>query len=122
MKIHVQYNYDKHDEIGSVHTLSYYLNKGKTEEWLLNAIAERNKEVGWEMHKYIEVPAEIENLFRFMLGENEYKWYHDVEHVYQKLKDAEHDLDSMRDDCFHMSEYIEGVIKEVKELIPEDEE
>ena len=122
MKIHVQYNYDKHDEVGSVHTLSYYLNKGKTEEWLLNAIAERNKEVGWEMHKCIEVPAEVESLFRFMLGENEYKWYHDIEHVYQRLKDAEHDLDSMRDDCFHMSEYIEGVIKEVKELIPEDEE
>lgn len=121
MKIHVTYNSDNREEISSVHTLSFYLAKGKTEEWFLNAIAERNKEVGWEMHKYIEIPAEVENLFRFVLGENEYKRYHNIEDVYDMLKDVEHDLDSMREDCFHMSEYVERAIKDVEKLLPEED-
>ena len=69
----------------------------------------------------MEVSDEMEAVLRFALGENEYKAYSDITDVYNKLREAVDDLDSMREDCFHMSEYLESTVKKVRELVPEED-
>jgi len=69
----------------------------------------------------MEVSEEMEAAMRFALGENEYKAYRDITEVFNKLKDIKSDLDSMREDCYDMSRYVEDTIKEVVELVPEED-
>lgn len=45
-KIYVNYDFDDHNRIRGVQTLSYYTDKGKTETEIDFAMHERNKEYG----------------------------------------------------------------------------
>lgn len=121
MKIYINYDYEEHDRIRSIQTLEYWTAKGKTEQQLDEAVAKRNAEVGWQMYRTMEVSDDMKSVLRFALGENEYKSYADITAVYNKLREVETDLDSMREDCFHMSEWVESTIKEVRELVPEED-
>lgn len=121
MKIYICYDYEDHNRICSVQTLGYFLAKGKTEEQIDKLVAKRNKEVGFDIFRAMEVSEEMEAVMRFALGENEYKAYRDITEVYDKLKNIELDLDSMRDDCYGMSRYVEDTIKKVVELVPEED-
>lgn len=121
MKIYVNYDCDDHNRIRGVQTLSYYLDKGKTEADIDKAVEERNKECGWELFRTFEVSDEMEAVFRFMLGEKEYKRLADITALYEKLKDIKDDVDSMRDDTYQMSEYLESTIKNVEKLVPEED-
>ena len=121
MKIYISYDYDEHTRIRSVQTLDYWLAKNKTEQDIDAAVVKRNAEEGWQMFRSLEVSDEIAAVLRFALGENGYKYYSDITDVYNKLREIENDLDSMRDDCFHMSEVVESTVKQVRELVPEDE-
>ena len=121
MKIYVTYDSEDHNMVRSVRTLSYFEKKGKTEEEIDAAVIDRNKEYGWTVFRTFEVNDELENVFRFMLGENEYKRCTDITDVYDKLNDIKNDIDSIRDDVFHMNEYLESVIDDIKELVPEED-
>lgn len=121
MKIYINYDYEEHDRIRSIQTLGYWTAKGKTEQQLDEAVAKRNAEVGWQMYRTMEVSDDMEAVLRFALGENEYKSYADITDVYNKLREVETDLDSMREDCFHMSEWVESTIKDVRKLVPEED-
>lgn len=121
MKIYVNYDCDDHNRIRGVQTLSYYLDKGKTEADIDKGVEERNKEYGWELFRTFEVSDEMEAVFRFMLGEKEYKRLADITALYEKLKDIKDDVDSMRDDTYQMSEYLESTIKNVEKLVPEED-
>lgn len=121
MKIYVTYDSEDHNMVRSVQTLSYYEKKGKTEEEIDAAVIDRNKEYGWTVFRSFEVNDELENVFRFMLGENEYKRCTDITDVYDKLNDIKNDIDSIQDDVFHMNEYLESVIDDIKELVPEED-
>ena len=121
MKIIINYDCEDHNIIRGVRTLDYWLAKNKTEQQIDEAIAKRNAEVGWELYKTMEVTDEMANIFRFMLGENEYKTYADITDVYDKLRNIQDDLDSMRDDVFHMSEWVDSAAKKVEALVPEED-
>ena len=121
MKIYICYDYEDHNLIRSIQTLGHFLAKGKTEEQIDKLVAERNKEVGFDLFRAMEVSDEMEAVMRFALGENEYKAYSDITNVYDKLKSIEADLDSMRDDCYDMSRYVEDTLKKVVELVPEED-
>lgn len=121
MKIYIGYDYEDHNRICSIQTLGYWLAKGKTEEEIDKAVADRNKEAGFDYFRTMEVTDEMEAVMRFALGENEYKAYSDITAVYEKLKSVEADLDSMREDCYDMSRYVEDTMKKVVELVPEED-
>ena len=120
MKIYICYDNEDHNKINSIQTLGYFLAKGKTEEQIDKLVVERNKAVGYDCFRMMEVSDEMESVMRFALGENEYKSYRDITDVYNKLKNIEADLDSMREDCYDMSNYVEDTIKKVVELVPEE--
>jgi len=120
MKIYISYDYEDHNRICSIQTLGYFLAKGKTGEQIDKLVADRNKEVGFDLFRTMEVSDEMEAVMRFALGENEYKAYSDITNVYEKLKSIEADLDSMREDCYDMSRYVEDTVKKVVELVPEE--
>lgn len=86
------------------------------------ALAESNKEAGCERFRSLEVSDKLAAVLRFALGENEYKSYADITDVYNRLKDIKEDLDSMRDDCFHMSEWMNDTLGKVKKLVPEEDQ
>jgi hypothetical protein len=121
MKIYVQYDSYDPSRIRAIQTLGYWQSKGKTEQELDALVEKRNKEEGTERFKTITVSPELEHAFRFALGENEYKSYSDITDIYHKLMDIDADLDSMKDDCFHMSEWVESTIKKVEGLVPEED-
>lgn len=121
MKIYIGYDFEDHNRICSIQTLEYFLAKGKTEEQIDKLVAERNKEVGFDYFRAMEVTDEMEAVMRFALGENEYKVYSDITNVYDKLKSIEADLDSMREDCYDMSRYVKDTLKKVVELVPEED-
>lgn len=121
MKIYINYDYEEHDRICSIQTLGYWLAKGKSEQQLDETVAKRNAEAGWQMFRTMEISDDMEAVLRFALGENEYKSYADITDVYNKLREVETDLDSMREDCFHMSEWVENTVKKVRELVPEED-
>ena len=121
MKIYIVYDYEDRTRIRSIQTLGYFLAKGKTEKEVDGLVAERNKEVGFDLFRIMEVTDEMEAVLRFALGENEYKSYRDITDVYEKLKSIESDLDSIREDCYDMSRYVEDSIKKVVELVPEED-
>lgn len=121
MKIYINYDLEDHNRICSIQTLGYFLAKGKTEEQIDNLVAVRNKEAGFDYFRIMEVTDDMEAVMRFTLGENEYKAYRDITNVYEKLKSIEADLDSMREDCYDMSRYVEDTIKKVVELVPEED-
>lgn len=121
MKIYVNYDLDDHTIIRGVQTLSYFIKKGKTEAEIDSLVKKRNEEAGWEVFRVFEVDDELEKVVRFLLGEQEYKRYADITYVYDKLKYIKDDVDSMRDDTFHMSEYLDTVIDDVRKLVPEDD-
>ena len=121
MKIYINYDYEDHDRIRGIQTLGYWLAKNKTEQQIDEAVAKRNEEVGWPIFRIMEVSDEMEAVLRFALGENEYKAYSDITDVYNKLREAVDDLDSMREDCYHMSEYLESTVNKVRELVPEED-
>ena len=121
MKIYVNYDCDDHKRISGVHTLKHYLDHGKTEEEIDAAVLEKNKKIGWEIFRSFELDDALEDVFRFMLGEKEYKHYSDITDIYSKLKDIKDDIESIRDDTFHMSEFLEDTIKDVEKLVPEED-
>ena len=121
MKIYVNYDCDDHNRIRGVRTLKHYLDQGKTEEEINAAMLDRNKECGWEIFRSFDISDELCEVFQFMLGEKEYKRYVDMTYVYDKLKEMEADLTSICEDVSNMSGCIEGVVKDVEKLIPEDD-
>lgn len=121
MKIYVLYDQEDHNKIRGIQTLGYWLARNKTEQQTDEAVAKRNEEAGWPMFRTMEVSDEMEAVLRFALGENEYKVYSDITDIYNQLREAVNDLDSMREDCFHMSEYLESTVKKVRELVPEED-
>ena len=121
MKIYINYDYEDHDRIRGIQTLGYWLAKGKTEQQVDEAVSKSNAEAGWQKYRAMEVNDDMEAVLRFALGENEYKSHADITDVYNKLREVENDLDSMREDCFHMSEWVENTMKQVRELVPEED-
>ena len=120
-KIYVNYDVDERNRIRGIQTLSSLMKKGKTEAEIDALVKERNEECGWEIFRTFEFDDELENVFRFLLGENEYKRYADITYVYDKLKDIKDDIDSMSNDIFHMNEYLESTIRDVEKLVPEED-
>lgn len=121
MKIYVNYDCDDHNRVSGVRTLKYYLDHGKTEEEIDAVMLDRNKECGWKIFRSFDISDELCEVFQFMLGEKEYKHYADITDVYSKLKDIKDDIESIRDDTFHMSEFLEDTIKDVEKLVPEED-
>lgn len=121
MKIYVNYDCYDHNRIRGVQTLSYYLDKGKTEADVDKTVQERNKECGWDLFRTFEVSDEMEAVFRFMLGEKEYKRFADITDLYEKLKEIKDNVDSIREDAYSMNECLESTIKDVEKLVPEED-
>ena len=121
MKIYITYDYEDHNRIRSIKTLEYFISRGNTEEEIDAKVKSANEKDGFETFKKLEVSDEIASVLRFALGEDEYKTYAEITDVYDRLNDIKCDLDSMQSDCFHMCEYVESAMNEVKDLVPEDE-
>lgn len=119
MKIYVSYNEDNHDMIRAVQTEEFY--KGRTQEEIDEAIKKTNAAAGYEKFKCFNVPEELVNVFLFALGEGAYKIYKDMTNLYNVLGEIKDNLEDIQRDCYDVCETLEWRLKEVKELVPEDE-
>lgn len=121
MKIYVNYDENNHDRIRCVQTMKFYTDKGKTQKEIDDALEKTNAEAGYEKFKCFDVPEDMVNIFRFALGEGEYKAYKDMTNLYDVLRDINNNLEDIQLDCYDACNSIEKRLKEVVELIPEDE-
>ena len=121
MKLYITYDREERTQIRYVQTLDYFVEKGRTEEEIDALVVKNNEELGWENIHSVEIDNNLNPLFNFLIGEKGYKSYRNITTVYNKLCDIQNDLESMRDDTFHMSEFLEETIKEVKELVPPED-
>ena len=121
MKLYITYDREERSVIRYVQTLDYFIEQGKTEEEIDALVAKHNEEMGWENIHPVEIDKGLNPLFEFLIGEKGYKSYRKITSVYNKLREIQDELESMRTDTFEMSEWVESALKEVKELVPPED-
>ncbi len=121
MKIYVNYDENNHDRIRGVQTVKYYIDKGKTQKEIDVALEEANAKAGYKKFKCFDVSEDMVNIFRFALGEGEYKTYKDMTYLYDMLRDINDNLEGIQRDCCDVCDSLENSLNKVMELIPEGE-
>lgn len=118
MKIYISYTNADHGRIHRIESLDYWVARGMTEEQVDRAVAEQGKKAGWDCFRIMEVTGEMENVLRFLLGENEYKAQSNITNVYNTLRELQDDLESMHSDIFDTCEEVKSSVAKVKALVP----
>ena len=121
MKLYITYDREERTVIRYVQTLDYFIEQGKTEEEIDALVTKHNEEMGLENIHPVEIDKGLNPLIEFLIGEKGYKSYRKITSVYNKLREIQDDLESMRTDTFEMSEWVESALKEVKELVPPED-
>lgn len=118
MKICISYSSADHDRILRIESLDYWVARGKTEEQVDRAVAERVKKDGWDCFRIMEVTGEMEDVLRFLLGEDEYKAHSNITDVYDELCELRDNLESVQSGIFDMCEEVKSSVDKVKALVP----
>ena len=109
-------------KIMSVNSLDHYIKAGKTEQEVNDAIASSNENQGFQMYSMIEVDGIIAETFKLLLGDDEYYQARTITSIYGKLRDLYESMESISNDLYDMSDSVHSTLKEVRELIPDEED
>lgn len=109
-------------EIYHIHSFDYYIEKGGTEEKILDQTKKLNEEAGYEKFKTIEVPPELEEVMTMLLGERKYKRCKDIEDILDTLEEIDSTISSVSRDIFDAAEAMEQSKKAIEDLKTQMEE
>lgn len=102
--------------INHVHSFDYYINKGVSEEKIIEETQKRNEDAGYEQFKVAEVPQDLEEVISMLLGEKKYKRVKDIEDILDSLEKVDITMSSVSRDIFDAAEAMEHVTKLIEEL------
>lgn len=107
-------NYKDNDSINYVRALDYY----KTEEERQKVLDRINELTisGDCKFKIIEVDNDIEDVINFLLGENKYKMYSDIDDLDDSVSELGAELRNVYDTIFDMNETLEGIEKKFQKI------
>ena len=123
MKISVCYRRPGSEEethygpISSVRSFDSYIDKGISEEMLIERTKEYNDDAGYERFKIVEVDDEVGELFSFFLGDRKYKTLKEIDDFCEELEDIDSTLSGLARDVFDASEAIENMKNKLKETL-----
>ena len=123
MKISVCYRRPGSEEethygpISSVRSFDSYIDKGISEEMLIERTKEYNDDAGYERFKIVEVDDEVGELFSFFLGDRKYKTLKEIDDFCEELEDIDSTLSGLARDIFDASEAIENMKNKLKETL-----
>jgi len=107
-------------EIIHVYSVDYYLSKGRTMQQIEDAVLESNtKACGW-VHQIVNVPDDMTETMKFLLGEDKYKTTATIRQLKDKVQNCIDDLEDMKSELYDMSNYFEEVARDLKKFA-EDE-
>lgn len=114
---------------GKVTSVSTHFPKGLTEEDIKNLLEsynESNKEDGRVCH-LLDLDPLMSEVFKFFLGENEYKNQYKMSNIYESLeeswkfiRDLKDDLNNMKDDLDNTMDTIEAALNDLKKFKDEN--
>lgn len=99
-----------------IHSFDFYLDKGGTEEKILEQTKKLNDEAGYERFKTIEIPPELEEVISMLLGEKKYKRCKDIEDILDTLEEVDSTISNVSRDIYDASEAMEQAKKTIQEL------
>ena len=109
-------------EVTHVYSVEHYLDKGKTMEQIEDAVLESNtKNTNW-VHQIINVPENMEEAMKFLLGEDKYVATATIRQLKDKVQNCIDDLEDMKSDLFDMSRYFENVANDLKKFCKDNKE
>lgn len=109
-------------EIINVYSYDHYHDIGKTDEQIEDAIkSSQEKNVNWT-YQSIEVPEEMVEAMKFLLGEEKYVATATIRGLKNKVQNCIEDLEDMKTELYNMSEYFEGVARDLQKFVKEQKE
>ena len=109
-------------EIINVYSYDHYHDIGKTDEQIEEAIkSSQEKNINWT-YQSIEVPEEMVEAMKFLLGEEKYVATATIRGLKNKVQNCIEDLEDMKTDLYNMSEYFEGVARDLQKFVKEQKE
>lgn len=123
MKISVCYRKPGSEEethygpISSVRSFDSYMDKGVSEEEIIERTKECNDDAGYERFKIVEVDDEVGELFMFLLGDRKYKTLKEIDGFCDELEEIDSTLSGLARDIFDASEAIEDMKNKLKETL-----
>ena len=109
-------------EIINVYSYGHYHDIGKTDEQIEEAIkSSQEKNTNWS-YQSIEVPEEMTEAMKFLLGEEKYVATATIRGLKNKVQNCIEDLEDMKTDLYNMSEYFEGVARDLQKFVKEQNE
>ena len=122
MKIVVTYKED--GTIRCVKGMEIYLKK-MTEVEVVNCVKDENIRAGRTVFRILEIDdLHLEDVLAFLLGENKYKAYSDLDDIEDSLNEVGAQVANAYNEIYGLSESvnkIEKALKEVKKLVEEKE-
>ena len=118
MKICIVKN--ENGEVYSVHSSEFYNEKKIDDERIIEVSKKENENAGYEKYVNINIPENLEEVFRFLLGEEKYKTQKSLRTVCSQLKDIKESLESIQTDVFDTESFLEDTLRKI-EKINEDE-
>ena len=115
MKIIV--NTTKEGEVSDVRNFTYYQDKfRKTDQEIIDATKKSNEQADYERFKIIDVPDNLLEVIKFLLGDDQYKTTHKLDEIYHCLEDIETTISRMQGDLYDTCNWIEDTAKKIKEV------
>ena len=109
-------------EIINVYSYDHYHDIGKTDEQIEEAIkSSQEKNINWT-YQSIEVPEEMVEAMKFLLGEEKYVATATIRGLKNKVQNCIEDLEDMKTELYNMSEYFEGVARDLQKFVKEQKE
>ena len=109
-------------EVVNVYSVDYYLEKGKTLTQIEDAVLESNsKKTSWA-YQIVNVPDNMTEAMKFLLGEKKYKVAGTINSLKEKVQNCIDDIEEMKTSLYDMSNYFEDVANDLKKFCKDNKE
>ena len=109
------------NEVLHVYSIDYYLERGKTMEEIEKAVLDTNiKNTEW-MYQIINVPDNMVEAMKFLLGEDKYVASATIRGLKNKVQNCIDGIEDLKSDLFDMSHYFEDVARDLQKFVKEQE-
>lgn len=117
--------YTKEGNIRRIDDMQAFLDKGRTEKEILDAAEKQNSNpekyygMRWE---FVDVPENLVQPLAFLLGNDKYKKYSDINDLLGQLDTIKDILEAVSTDVYDCSDYLREMIQDVKKVAKDEED
>lgn len=107
---------DENGDIYSVHSFEFYNERRINDERIIEFCKKENENAGYEKYVNVDIPENVEEVFRFLVGEEKYKTQKSLRTVCTYLKDIKESLKSIQTDVFDIESFLEDTLRKIEEI------